>query len=160
MFCQTVELDIKYIYAAMLKGDFDENYEEVEVLTLGQTLKRLKKLDYSDNDHFFTEEDYKLLEEITEKRNHIVHKTYQDLEEGEFVLTLLASMAQEEARDMSENVKWAILKKFSQGKVYSMTVLGYRIKDGVLAQIISKFLLAYDKVMTNKDEIVKSLEGV
>ena len=53
-------------------------------------------------------------------------------EEGEFVLTLLASMAQEEARDMSENVKWAILKKFSQGKVYSMTVLGYRIKDGVL----------------------------
>ena len=30
MFCQTVELDIKYIYAAMLKGDFDENYEEVE----------------------------------------------------------------------------------------------------------------------------------
>ena len=82
------------------------------------------------------------------------------MEEGEFVLTLLASMAQEEARDMSENVKWAILKKFSQGKVYSMTVLGYRIKDGVLAQIISKFLLAYDKVMTNKDEIVKSLEGV
>lgn len=78
MFCQTVELDIKYIYAAMLKGDFDENYEEVEALTLGQTLKRLKKLDYSDNDHFFTEEDYKLLEEITEKRNHIVHKTYQD----------------------------------------------------------------------------------
>ena len=34
MFCQTVELDIKYIYAAMLKGDFDENYEEVEALTL------------------------------------------------------------------------------------------------------------------------------
>ena len=54
MFCQTVELDIKYIYAAMLKGDFDENYEEVEALTLGQALKRLKKLDYSDNDHFFT----------------------------------------------------------------------------------------------------------
>lgn len=78
MFCQTVELDIKYIYAAMLKGDFDENCGEVEVLTLGQTLKRLKKLDHSDDDHFFTEEDYKLLEEITEKRNHVVHKTYQD----------------------------------------------------------------------------------
>lgn len=78
MFCQTVELDIKYIYAAMLKGDFEENYQEVEELTLGQTLKRLKKLDYSDDDHFFTEDNYSLLEEITEKRNHIVHKTYQD----------------------------------------------------------------------------------
>ena len=53
-------------------------------------------------------------------------------EEGELILTLLASMAQEEARDMSENVKWAILKKFSEGKVYTMTILGYRIKDGVL----------------------------
>ena len=53
-------------------------------------------------------------------------------EEGEFILTLLASMAQEEARDMSENVKWAILKHFNEGKVYTMTVLGYRIKNGVL----------------------------
>ena len=53
-------------------------------------------------------------------------------EEGEFILTLLASMAQEEARDMSENVKWAVLKHFSEGKVYSMTILGYRLKNGVL----------------------------
>ena len=53
-------------------------------------------------------------------------------EEGEFILTLLATMAQEEARDMSENVKWAILKHFNEGKVYTMTMLGYRIKDGVL----------------------------
>ncbi|OQC50709.1 MAG: Transposon gamma-delta resolvase [Tenericutes bacterium ADurb.Bin024] len=53
-------------------------------------------------------------------------------EEGEFILTLLASMAQEEARDMSENVKWAVLKHFSEGKVYSMTILGYRLQNGVL----------------------------
>jgi len=78
MHCQTIELDIKFIYAAMLKGDFDENYERVESLTIGQTLKLLKKLDYSDDDHFFSDSDYELLEEITEKRNHIVHKTYQN----------------------------------------------------------------------------------
>lgn len=53
-------------------------------------------------------------------------------EEGEFILTLLASMAQEEARDMSENVKWTVLKHFSEGKVYSMTILGYRLQNGVL----------------------------
>lgn len=53
-------------------------------------------------------------------------------QEGEFMLTLLASMAQEEARDMSENVKWAVLKHFNEGKVYAMTVLGYRIQNGVL----------------------------
>ena len=77
MHCQTIELDIKYIYSAMLKGDFDDNYSKVEELTLGQVINKLKKLDYSDNDHFFNEKDYELLEEITEKRNHIVHKTYQ-----------------------------------------------------------------------------------
>ena len=53
-------------------------------------------------------------------------------EEGEFILTLLASMAQEEARDMSENVKWAVLKHFNEGKVYSMTILGYRLQNGIL----------------------------
>lgn len=53
-------------------------------------------------------------------------------EEGEFILTILASMAQEEARDMSENVKWSVLKRFNEGKLFSMTILGYRLKDGVL----------------------------
>ena len=53
-------------------------------------------------------------------------------EEGEFILTLLATMAQEEARDMSENVKWAVLKHFNEGKIYSMTILGYRLQNGVL----------------------------
>ena len=53
-------------------------------------------------------------------------------QEGEFVLTLLASMAQEEARSMSENVKWTVLKRFSEGKLFSMTILGYRLEDGVL----------------------------
>ena len=53
-------------------------------------------------------------------------------EEGEFILTLLASMAQEEARDMSENVKWTVLKRFNEGKFFSITILGYRLKDGVL----------------------------
>ncbi len=86
MFCQTVELDIKYIYAAMLKGDMFDNYESIKSITLGQTLNMLKKLDHTDNNHFFVDADYKLLEEITSKRNHIVHKSYQEfVYEEEFV---------------------------------------------------------------------------
>ena len=52
---------------------------------------------------------------------------------GEFILTLLSSMAQEESRSLSENVKWGVRKRFADGK-YSMPYaqfLGYqRGKDG------------------------------
>lgn len=53
-------------------------------------------------------------------------------EEGEFMLSLLASMAQEESRSMSENIKWRVLERFNKGELFSMTILGYRLKDGVL----------------------------
>ncbi len=36
-------------------------------------------------------------------------------EDGELMLTLLASFAQEESRSISENIKWATRKKFEQG---------------------------------------------
>ena len=36
-------------------------------------------------------------------------------EEGEFMLTVLASYYQEEARSVSENMKWRIKKDFEQG---------------------------------------------
>lgn len=52
---------------------------------------------------------------------------------GEFILTLLSSMAQEESRSLSENVKWGFRKRFAEGK-YSLPYaqfLGYkRGKDG------------------------------
>lgn len=47
---------------------------------------------------------------------------------GEFMLTLLSSIAQEESRSISENVKWGVRKRFADGK-YSMPYaifLGYR----------------------------------
>ncbi len=36
---------------------------------------------------------------------------------GEFLLTLMSSLAQEESRSISENVAWGIRKKFADGKV-------------------------------------------
>ena len=35
--------------------------------------------------------------------------------DGELLLSLLASFAQEESRSISENIKWAVRKKFEQG---------------------------------------------
>lgn len=48
-------------------------------------------------------------------------------DDGELLLTLLASFAQEESRSISENVKWAIRKGFEQGKQNGCTrIYGYQ----------------------------------
>ncbi len=46
--------------------------------------------------------------------------------DGELMLTILASYAQEESRSASENQKWRIRKNFEEGKPCNCTVLGYR----------------------------------
>lgn len=50
--------------------------------------------------------------------------------DGEVMLTLLASYAQEESRSASENQKWRVLVNFKQGKPWCCTMLGYRNKKG------------------------------
>lgn len=53
--------------------------------------------------------------------------------DGELMLTILASYAQEESFSASENKKWQIQKDFKNGRIGSITILGYkRNKDGVL----------------------------
>lgn len=47
--------------------------------------------------------------------------------DGELLLTLLASVAQEESRSISENVKWYVKKSFEQGLPYiPQDIYGYR----------------------------------
>ena len=62
-----------------------------------------------------------------EKEN--IHSLSTD---GELMLTLLASFAQEESRSVSENVKWRIRKKFEAGIPTGQRLLGYYFKDGML----------------------------
>ncbi len=53
--------------------------------------------------------------------------------DGELMLTILASYAQEESYSASENQKWRIRKDFEAGKVSTVVMLGYkRNQDGVL----------------------------
>ncbi len=50
--------------------------------------------------------------------------------DGELMLSILASFAQEESRSISENVKWATRKRFAQGlNNGKFNIYGYRWED-------------------------------
>lgn len=56
--------------------------------------------------------------------------------DGELRLTIMASLAQEESRKISERVKWGIRRKMEDGFAYGKShMLGYRINNGVLEVI-------------------------
>ncbi len=52
--------------------------------------------------------------------------------DGELMLTILASYAQEESLSVSENCKWRIRQDFSKGKPGNIKILGYDLVDGQL----------------------------
>lgn len=80
-------------------------------VTLLETVRELKALSI---DIFFEEQD--------------IHSMSSD---GELMLTILASYAQEESLSASENQKWRIKRNFEEGKPWDCTMLGYRAKDGI-----------------------------
>lgn len=49
--------------------------------------------------------------------------------EGEMILTLLASVAQEEAKSTSENMKWRIKRNFEEGLPWGALLYGYKVID-------------------------------
>ena len=79
-------------------------------LTLLETVRMLKAMEV---DVYFEEQN--------------IHTIRSD---GELMLTILASYAQEESRSASENQKWRIKKNFENGMPWCGRMLGYRIKDG------------------------------
>lgn len=50
--------------------------------------------------------------------------------DGELILSILASYAQEESLSVSENQKWRVRQNFSEGKPWRGFMLGYRYNDG------------------------------
>lgn len=75
-----------------------------------ETVRELKSLDV---DVFFEEQN--------------IHTMSAD---GELMLTILASYAQEESRSASENQKWRIKCNFEEGIPWNGVMLGYRLKNG------------------------------
>ena len=58
--------------------------------------------------------------------------------DGELMLTILASLAQEESRSISENCKWGIRKRFQSGEIGAANkhILGYRYDDALRQYVI------------------------
>ncbi len=53
--------------------------------------------------------------------------------EGELLLTIMASYAQEESLSASENVKWRVRQAFQRGEIYGLRrIYGYRVSEGNL----------------------------
>lgn len=70
--------------------------------------------------------------------------------DGELRLTIMASIAQEESRKISERVKWGIRRKMEEGWVYGYAeMLGFRTHDGKLeivpeeAEIVRRIFHSY-----------------
>lgn len=78
MYCQIIEHDVKHIYAAMHNGDYYDNLARVEKWTLGKVVQELKAIDFETDDHYIDASDYNFLKQMTEKRNHWCHETYQN----------------------------------------------------------------------------------
>ena len=76
MCCQCIEHDVKMIYAGMRRGDFYDNLCMTRKDTLGEIVNSLERLDRSDNQPFFTSEDYKYMRKIRNIRNYWVHNSY------------------------------------------------------------------------------------
>lgn len=85
----------------------------------------------------------------------------------DFMLTILSSIAQEESRSISTNVKWAYDKKFKNGVVDARRIYGFDVIDGELsineteAKVIQKiFNLALERYKPS--DIMKRLndEGI
>ena len=61
--------------------------------------------------------------------------------DGEFMLTILASFAQEESRSVSENCKWRIRKGFEEGRASTCTMLGYRLVNGEITMVADEAVI-------------------
>ena len=81
-------------------------------VTLLETVRELKELN---------------VDVLFEKEN--IHSISGD---GELMLTILASYAQEESRSTSENCKWRIRKRFQNGEFSCTAILGYKLVEGTL----------------------------
>lgn len=75
---QCVENNLKIIYAAMLKGDFNKNLKITERMNLGKIARELEYLDNSDDIPEFSEEEHGTIDEIREIRNYWCHQCYLD----------------------------------------------------------------------------------
>jgi len=84
--------------------------------------------------------------------------------DGELMLTILASFAQEESLSNSENMKWKFKKRFEAGRPSSTVMLGYKLVNEQFTIIPEeaeavKFIFTEFVSGTSRSEIVRKLEA-
>ena len=79
----------------------------------------------------------------------------------EFILTILAAIAQEESRSVSEAVKQTIQMRFSRGDVFFRQIYGYRIVQSVLSDGRSEKIIAVHESEAKVVRLIyrRALEG-
>jgi len=87
--------------------------------------------------------------------------------DGELMLTILSSFAQEESLSVSENCKWRIRNQFKTGVPYHFSIIGYELKNNkleivpreaeVIRMIFNDFLSGMGKIAIIKKLNAKGL---
>lgn len=75
---QCIENDLRVIYAAMCKGNFESNLQSLNKTNLGKIARELKELDYSDDFPELSQDYYESINEIIAIRNYWCHQCYLD----------------------------------------------------------------------------------
>lgn len=82
----------------------------------------------------FSRNSAELLETLQDlkKRNVSVYFENENLdtgrEEDQFVISVMGAAAEQEARSISENLRWSVQKKFESGSAYFHRIYGYEIR--------------------------------
>lgn len=74
----------------------------------------------------------RLLKEYGVFVSFLVDQIHTEEPDAELRLTIMASMAQEESRKISERVKWGQKRRMEQGVVFGRDLLGYDVRKGKL----------------------------
>ena len=87
--------------------------------------------------------------------------------DGELMLTILASFAQEESRSVSENCKWRVRKKYEQGIPTGLRMYGYDVRNGSFtilpeeAEVVRRIFRMYlDGMGSERIMRVLNVEGI
>lgn len=75
---QCIENNLRVIYAAMRKGNFESNLQSLNKANLGKIARELEALDYSDDFPELSQDDYEVIDEIRTIRNYWCHQCYLD----------------------------------------------------------------------------------
>ena len=84
--------------------------------------------------------------------------------DSELRLSILASIAQEESRRISERVKWGQTRQMERGVVFGHSLLGYRVQNGALfvepegARLVQRIYRMYGVERLGAAEIARTLQ--